>query len=330
MSAAVVAVRGFFVVVWLALLGVVLYLDGSLVDPWRGCASDVGPFCERERPSSFLRERSNALSDFSFLALGFALSATAVEDWLWQSSAAAASVASASGLSLRPHSQPANVIRRHPSLTLLYGLANILHAAGTWMNHASRCHLGHRLDLTGMWLVSFFCSLTSVCRLVSLLLPSFCQTSGAAAEGKDVLPTFFYPLYLLAGWLFWLLSDVWYAEGSYDAIEPRLVIANIAIVALAELAYLVLSVQHNRRTHSSQAAERYSGRYDVLAVGAVSIAVGAVLGRLDATGALCWPDSAMQFHAVWHVLACACLGCLYLFYRLEHTPEHSTAARKER
>jgi len=320
-----VALRCFFVVLWLTLLIVVVYLDESWVDPWRGCASDVGPFCERERPSCFLRERSNALSDFSFLALGFALISTAIEDTFTLNTATIA--ASTASLSLQPHSHSSNIIRRFPSLTLLYGLANIIHACGTWMNHASRCHPGHRLDLAGMWLVSFFCSLTSLCRLLALVFPAFCQTSGG--EDKDVLPTFFYPVYLMAGWLFWLLSDVWYADGSYDAIEPLLVIVNISVVAVAELVYLILTLQHNTR-HGQSREARYAGRYDVLAAGAVSIAVGAVLGRLDATGALCWPDSWLQLHAVWHVLACICLACLYLYYRLEHTPDNSVSARKDR
>ena len=324
------AVRAFFVVLWLTLLVAVLYLDGTWVDPWLGCSSDVGPFCERSRPSRLLRERSNALSDFSFLALGLALTCTAIEDSIAaKHHTHSGATSSGSTLSLQPSSAPSNVILRYPSLTLMYGLANVVHACGTWLNHSSRCHLGHRLDLCGMWLVSFFCSLTSVCRVLTVLLPAFCQSSGGGAGGvKDVLPTFFYPVYLMAAWLFWLLSDVWYAAGSYDGIEPRLVIANIAIVAVAELAYLLLTLRHNRHTASRQ--ERYSGRYDVLAVGAASIALGAVLGRLDATGALCWPDSWLQFHAVWHVLACACLACLYLFYRWEHTPDISVAARKER
>ena len=332
MAVAAVLLRSAFVCVWLAALALVVWLDATWEAPWLGCASDVGPFCERERPSRFMRERSNALSDFAFLALGLALICTAIEDTLSPPTVAPPSGASA-GLSLQPTTAPCNVILRYPSLTLLYGLANVVHACGTWLNHSSRCHLGHRLDLTGMWLVSFFCSLASASRLLAALFPAFCQTSSGAGRGggeaKNVLPTFFFPLYLLAGWAFWLLSDVWYADGSYDAIEPRLVIANIAIVAVAEAAYLLLALRHNSRRAQSP-WERYSGRYDVLAVGASSIALGAVLGRLDATGALCWPDSALQFHAVWHVLACVCLACLYVYYRLEHTPDSSVSARKVR
>ena len=341
----VLALRAVFVGVWLALLALVLYLDATLVDPWAGCASDVGPFCERERPSRLMRERSNALSDFAFLALGLALTCTAAEDTLVpptqyrNDSAAGGSSSSTGALSLLSHSAPSNAILRYPSLTLLYGLANIVHACGTWLNHSSRCHVGHRLDLCGMWLVSFFCSLTSIARLAALLAPSFCQSTGGGASGvKNVLPTFFFPFYLMAAWAFWLLSDVWYSAGSYDGIEPQLVVFNIALVALAELLYLALTLRHNSRLSHAGAGggtsggqqERYSGRYDVLALGAASIAVGAMLGRLDAEGTICWPDSVWQLHALWHVLACVCLGCLYAYYRLEHTPHISATARKER
>ena len=333
----VFAVRSAFIAVWFVLLVVVLCLEWHLVYPWQGSVADHGPFCERDRASHLLRERSNALSDFAFLALGFALLCTAVEDTL-RVGVGSGSPVSSSPLALRPHSQPANLIRRYPSLTALYGVANCVHACGTWLNHSCRCHVGHRLDLCGMWLVSFFCALHSVCRLLSLLMPSFCQTGGDGGGGevKNVLPTFFYPVYLMAGWVFWLLSDVWYAHGSYDAIEPRIVIANIALVAVAETAYLVLTLQHNSRHRAAHAAgissDRYSGRYDVLAVGALAIGVGALLGRLDATGVLCWPDSWLQFHALWHVLAAVCLGCLYLYYRWEEIPHaiDVAAVRKER
>ena len=342
----VLALRSVVVVVWLSLLVVVLLLDSHLVDPWHGSSVDVGPFCERARPFRLLGERSNALSDFAFLALGFALLCTAIEDALRVGSGAPNGRATSS-LALRPHPQPANLIRRYPSLTALYGAANVIHACGTFFNHSCRCHFGHRLDLAGMWLVSFWCSLHSLCRLLSLLMPDFCQTGSSGADVKDVLPTFFYPLYLMAGWAFWLMSDVWYVDGSYDGREPLLVVANIAIVAVAEAAYLLLTHTHNTRAarsapgssssqhpssppHPCSSAERYVGRYDVLAVGCASIGLGAVLGRLDATGAVCWPDSWLQLHAVWHVLAGACLGCLYLYYRWEEVPQLSVAARKER
>ena len=325
MVSTLAALRLLFVSIWLSLLLLVLYLESSYGDsnPWATCDYDPGPFCEREHTRRFLREPANSLSDFSFLALGLALILQSVLDSLALASPAtlSSSRSSSSAPSLSATAQPTNLILRYPTLTLLYGLANCVHAFGTFTNHASRCHFGHRLDLTGMWAASFFSSLFSSLRLLNLLFPSFLQTQSS----KDILPSLFLPLYLLSSWGHWLLSDVRYPL-SYHGIEPALVVTNIVIVLLTELPYVVMGAWafNSRRAEGRQ---RWTVQYAVIGLGVASIAVGAVLGHLDAHGIVCDPDAVMQLHALWHVLACVCLGCQYLYYRWEVVPP--AALRKQ-
>ena len=42
-----------------------------------------------------------------------------------------------------------SLFKQHPSLSVVNGVANCVHAFGTWVNHASRTHWGHRIDCTG-------------------------------------------------------------------------------------------------------------------------------------------------------------------------------------
>ena len=314
------ALRVAFIAIFLSLFFFVLYLEAHYgdSDPWGGCAYDPGPFCERERHLRFLREPLNSLSDFSFLALGFYL----VYQYLVDSFALSTSLSHPSHLS----PVPTNLIRRFPSLTLMYGLANILHAVGTFTNHASRCHLGHRLDLTGMWAASFFSSLFSAFKLLNLYAPSLFNTQ--ATPGNDSLPTFFYPLYLMTSWGHWLLSDVHYPH-SYEGIEPRLVFLNVGLVAASELPYFLYTRRWNAK-HSPSPSDRWVVRPDVIACGVVCIALGAVLGHLDAYKYVCDPDSWVQLHAIWHVLACACLFSMYLFYRWERPPSSAALPKQSK
>src|SRR6185437_9337735 len=124
--------------------------------------------------------------------------------------------------------------------------------------------------------------------------PSLFSTQ--SLPSNDSLPTFFFPLFLLSSWSHWLLSDTHYPH-SYHSIEPRIVILNIALVAVFEVPYVLAAVRWNRdraRRIGEGEAEEWRIPYKVIAVGVGSIAVGAVLGHLDATAVVCSPDSWLQ------------------------------------
>lgn len=145
------------------------------------CVSLTGPWCERERTSWFLREPANALSDFSFFAVGLGMIRFGVLDLARSSS-------SSFGVTR-------NLFVDFPWLSILNGLVNIFHAVGTFRqanscraqrgsvrcalipfpscsNHSCRCNGGHRLDVTGMLSTVFFLVVFNLARLLSLCVGS--------------------------------------------------------------------------------------------------------------------------------------------------------------
>ncbi|CAF4515391.1 unnamed protein product [Rotaria sp. Silwood1] len=130
-------VRSFFILLFVILFVGVLILDWYFADttPWSHYESSTQqsingvPFCEHDRPRNFLRERANSLSDFSFLGVGFYMLVQSIET-------------------------KSNSFTKTIILSVINGLINCVHAFGSWLNHACRCQFGHRLDVTGMWLVT--------------------------------------------------------------------------------------------------------------------------------------------------------------------------------
>ena len=181
-----ISIRMFFVLLFAILLISVVVLDHYMAgtSPWSHFESSTKqrvngiPFCEHDRSTHLLRERANSLSDFSFLAVGFYMLVRSFENQK-QTSA------------------------KNTVLSMINGVANCGHAAGSWLNHSCRCQLGHRLDLTGMWLIIAFISLYSLTRRAYI---------------RTYMFTF---LFLIIGYGLWLISDVYYPE-SYENREKIL------------------------------------------------------------------------------------------------------------
>ena len=194
--------RVFFVLLYAILLTGVVVLDYYLTgtSPWVHLESstkqrnDGIPFCEHDRSSSLLRERSNSISDFSFLAVGFYMLVQAIE--------------------CQKQARAKNAI-----LSVINGIANCAHAMGSWLNHACRCQLGHRLDLTGMWLIVAFISLYSLTRRASIKTYAFTV------------------IFMLIAYALWIISDIYYPE-SYDNEEKVLTTVSVLIFFVSECVHL--------------------------------------------------------------------------------------------
>lgn len=148
-----------------ATLCTVGYLQMTTVDYWALFPPDPGPWCERDHPHSFLREPSNALSDFGYLAVGLAI---------------LVQVAQSRG---RPYGR----FSAFPEVGILAGVSNILHACGTFTNHACRCYMGHVWDVAGMYAAVWY--LVCLCagrfmyaRLISQANPSSEGLIGAITQ----------------------------------------------------------------------------------------------------------------------------------------------------
>ena len=261
-------VRAFFVALLITLLAGVVLLDVYSMDtsPWSQFASSTMqrtggvPFCEHDRSTRLLRERANSLSDFGFLAVGFYMLVRSFE--------------------CETRSRSKETI-----LSTMNGIANCGHAMGSWLNHACRCQLGHRLDLTGMWLVISFIVLYSLTRRVQIKTP------------------FFAIVFLVIGYLLWLVSDVYYPE-SYENREKTLTIFLTVLFLLSE--WNQLKSRSITRT-----------QVQLLRLSVITLAVGAICGHLDATKVICSPHSWFQLHAVWHLCAACSIVAVYEYFRCE-------------
>lgn len=251
----------------LLLLGVVL-LDWFLSDtaPWMQFESSaiarIGdvPFCEYDRSRQLLRERSNALSDFSFLAVGFYMLVQSME--------------------FQTKNRPQQTI-----LSTVNGLANCGHAFGSWLNHACRCQIGHRLDLTGMWLIISFILLFSLTRRASIRTMTFSL------------------IFLLITGVLWSASDIYYPE-SFETREKSL-------TTLLCLFFIISEVVQFRYYPMTQ------GQIQYLALAIVCLTVGILCNHLDATKIVCWPQSWFQLHAFWHICAAGSVWAIYEYFQCE-------------
>jgi hypothetical protein len=172
-------------------------------------------------------------------------------------------------------------------LSTINGLANCAHAMGSWLNHACRCQLEHRLDLTGMWLIIAFISLYSLTRHAYIRTNVF---------------TF---IFLITAYLLWTISDVYYPE-SYENREKILTAALIIIFFLSEFLRI-----------KSRSITKIQIKW--LGLGVITLAVGTVCGHLDASKIVCWPHSWFQLHAVWHVCAACSVLIVYEYFRCDNS-----------
>ena len=262
-------VRAFCLLLFLILLiGIVVldhYLEGTR--PWVNFESStkqrIGgvPFCEHDRAGNLLRERANSLSDFSFLAVGLYMLVQSIE------------------IGRKSHAKVT-------ILSTVNGIANCGHAMGSWLNHACRCQLGHRLDLTGMWLIISFIVLYSLTRRAQIRTQIFTL------------------VFLIMAYLLWILSDVYYPE-SYENRE-KILTAGLVIIFLLSECYQMRSHSVNKR------------QVRLLTLATLTLVVGTICGHLDATKTVCWPHSWFQLHAVWHTCAAGAVLAVYEYFKCEN------------
>eukprot|EP00696_Hemimastix_kukwesjijk_P015973 gnl/Hemi2/4266_TR1487_c0_g1_i1.p1 gnl/Hemi2/4266_TR1487_c0_g1~~gnl/Hemi2/4266_TR1487_c0_g1_i1.p1 ORF type:complete len:315 (+),score=60.97 gnl/Hemi2/4266_TR1487_c0_g1_i1:52-945(+) len=270
------------VLVWVLVLASLGHFSFVLAgtNPWKSWEYDPGPWCELERTDQLVREPSNSWSDFGFLAVTLHILYCTIVDFL----------------APPKNGVGANLLLSHPSLSLLNFLGNITHFVGTLWNHSCRCHVGHVVDVAGMYSIVWFVCLYSGYRLfprrkASLLTHAFVVT-----------------LYV-AGFVFLgVLSDPWYRDAWCEAREKTVMSTMIFFTCV----FNALHYFWNMRTR------RVEGNVLFPLLTVALMILGFTWHCLDRFKVVCWPTFFLQGHAIWHLTTA---GGLYLMYRSFYSEE---------
>jgi len=256
-------------------------------------SGDMHFWCEQDRVDNFVREPSNAWSDFSFLFVGLVMLYFGISDMFFQA----------------PLSSK-NMLMDHPILSFLSGTVNIIHAIGTFTNHACRCWPGYQMDVTGMYLVLMFPSLINFLHIhrnkqrknessppqtpASPATPSLTSTSTSTSTTAIIIGVLCY-----LGFAFLLFLSTYIVE------DPGLIV----VMKVAAITFTFLY----RWRHECD-VPRHSSLL-VACLGFLLLGYGMWLA--DRLRVVCSPTSVVQLHAIWHVSTAISLLTLYLHQRSE-------------
>jgi len=249
---------------------------------WEGYSpsGDMNFWCERDSETMFVRERSNSWSDLSYLFVGLTMLFVGTADYLYGGSPINSSRVSQQTAARTPFF---NLFKEYPSLTIISGLVNIVHASGTFANHACRCWVGYQFDVTGMYLVT---------------LGILCY---------DVLRIFKIRPYPIPLCVYLALGAACFGS-TYTHIDPAFIMIPI-IVGIGILArwYYIVASRRGAILH---------GKIFVAAMAFMGL--GYLSWNLDKHRIVCNPDSFFQLHAVWHVFTAAAIILIFVYSRMEN------------
>jgi hypothetical protein len=165
---------------------------------------------------------------------------------------------------------------------IIYALATLIVGLGTIFYHASLTFWGQTADVLGMYLIATFLVIYNLVRAKVI-------TERAAA------------------WLYVTANAVLLAGLIVLPQARRYVFAALILGAL------LLELPARRR----EAVQR-NARFLQAAAGC--LALGFALWTLDITGRVCWPDSWLQGHALWHLAGAFSLWFVYRYYHDVRSP----------
>eukprot|EP01104_Vermistella_antarctica_P001069 TRINITY_DN11132_c0_g1_i1.p1 TRINITY_DN11132_c0_g1~~TRINITY_DN11132_c0_g1_i1.p1 ORF type:complete len:384 (+),score=31.54 TRINITY_DN11132_c0_g1_i1:113-1153(+) len=318
-----------YVAVFLGVVRFAASWDG--LDFWKraGVFYEPGPWCERERTAAFVREPANAWSDFSFLAVGFYQIYCAAYDWLVKS----------------PNNPARNPMVAYPLISLVSGVANCLHAVGTFTFHSCRCHEGHRMDCGFMFAVTSFPLFYNIFRTMCAERYNTRGSTGSATSrpthSSSIATSTRTPPatkdkrggHLLVGFAEMTPADVTCFIGSYVVVVMAFVwvtgetffgdVLRDIMMGLLIVADLATFSYYSKNYVTSPTAKRR----DSIAWGICFffLAVAFACHTFDRKKIFCDPDSWVQGHAIWHVSCAVCLHFMYVSFRRENYPDVFTS-----
>ena len=235
----------------------------------------------------------------SFLAVGFFMLYCGTHDLLF------------------PKPPTKNPVVAFPLISIICGIANVLHACGTFFYHSCRCTEGHILDISGMFTVTAFPFFYSFFRL--LTVPSWDSTRNTTPISKLSHPSLRH-LQLKVVLLCIVIAaffgvGVWWSGSHHYTDERRDAVMTVIIVS-----DIVTSLLHfSLKLHSTQRGRVFKG----MARAVVMLLVGLTVHSIDRFHKtmfpmLCFPSSPLQGHAIWHVATASSLFILYYLDRTEN------------
>jgi len=184
---------------------------------------------------------------------------------------------------------PKNMLIRHPILTMISAFVNIFHSFGTFTNHACRCWIGYQLDVTGMYLV--------------IMMPVFHNLLHIHKNHRSS-PVFSQPSLNIALAAYFALGGFFFFS-TYIVADPGFIV----ILLLATLFF-----SYKRRFAQEKTKVLHK---KLLFVGVGALILGYACWLLDKHRLVCFPESSLQLHGVWHVLTSISLLSLFLYQRSE-------------
>ena len=254
------------------------YYTSHKIDFWKNYTPDPGPWCEYAHPVGFIKEKSNAMSDYLFLFYSL---------YIMNDSYKVYRETSYSVFRLNP-------LCEYPILIFTYGFINFMHFWGTFINHSCRCSIGHQMDLFWMYLIMGFWTIYYMLRL------SYYQSFNSYFLSnyyisKRFSRVFFFNLLVLSC-VVYPLTTIRYAYKYSDEIET----ATMLVLGLP-----CLCLDYRCRTNVTRRNIKlvYSYGNKLIICGLSTIFVGVVFHKMDIHRIVCNPRSLIQPHAIWHALA---------------------------
>eukprot|EP00730_Choanoeca_flexa_P014685 TRINITY_DN6512_c0_g1_i3.p1 TRINITY_DN6512_c0_g1~~TRINITY_DN6512_c0_g1_i3.p1 ORF type:complete len:239 (+),score=28.24 TRINITY_DN6512_c0_g1_i3:9-725(+) len=212
---------------------VVAVLQSHSTNIWKDAIADPGPWCEHDHADSFLREPANAGSDFAYLLVAAYFLYQFLE------------VASQPSLNL----PTTTLARTKPELYFALAVIHALHATGSFLNHACRCHRGHVYDVFGMYLAVF-----------SLVALFFARTS--VGSSFNHVAAIWTGCMVTSAIVFWPLSQYFYSDPLCHPTENACVTSMVVAMAIAH------GVHWHRHRHKN---ESWPKRWTFIDGGAIRI-----------------------------------------------------------
>jgi len=263
-------------------------LDGS--NYWSDFTHNFPEWCEAQDVDNstlarFIIEPSNARSDYSYAGVGIGMIVIGAAD---------------AANNYRHRKQPheggkkiRNLLLEFPVITVTNGVLNVIHAFGTFFNHACECSEGGLWDVAGMLAVTSFPLIYTILQISSRIWPQLYSQTGAIAVA--FMQTLVLIIVLATG-----------GNGSVDAMFVVLPFTVVGCVCYA--VYNHPRFKASRRNHLRSSA---------MFVSLAGFVIGWIAWNMDLQKTGCMPRSLIQGHAAWHVFTAFAIAAIYIYFRRE-------------
>ncbi len=268
------------------------YYTSHEIDFWQNYTPDPGPWCEYDHPVGFIKEKSNAISDFLFLFYSLYM----MNDCFNVNKELSNSI-----FRLNP-------LCEYPILIFVFGFINFMHFWGTFINHSFRYSFGHKMDLfwmywrMGFWLIYYILRLSYYKSFNSYFLNNyyiskrFCRIFLCYLFGLSII---IYPI-----------TKIKYSYKYSDEIET----ATMLTLGLPCM-YLDYKCRRNIVKRNIKLVYFYGNK--LIIIGFSTIVIGLTFHKLDIHKIICNPTSLIQPHALWHTLASTTAFIAYIHAKSE-------------